>query len=237
MTMSPTAMVFTNWFTCAAKFPSRAGLESGKAALILSRIASRFLAPLRSAVILKPIVRTDFLSARDSSSLLLPNRHHAHWTFSPEEGLDLYSELRGRNRWTKWHYAEILEALHSDAERVFEEIDLEDRVGSVRVRLRVPRGSGFGSGGPRRGLGRRLYASEGLQEAAPTMTTMEVLLYRLKFMNYATNREGEMTFQTEIEALTFVRSQGLKFDPISLTHPNGIVVEGKQIAELVQRMR
>jgi hypothetical protein len=62
-------------------------------------------------------------------------------------------------------------------------------------------------------------------------------LYRLKFMNYATSREGEKTFQTDLEALTFVRDQGLKFDPISLTYPNGIVVEGKQIAELVQRMR
>jgi hypothetical protein len=69
------------------------------------------------------------------------------------------------------------------------------------------------------------------------MTMMEALLYRLKFMNYAANREGERTFQTELDALTFVRDQGLKFVPISLTHPNGIVVTGKQIVELVQRMR
>lgn len=71
------------------------------------------------------------------------------------------------------------------------------------------------------------------QMTHPDMQAGEFLL---KFMNYAANREGEKTFQTELEALTFVRNQGLKFDPISLTHPNGIVIEGKQIAALVQRM-
>jgi hypothetical protein len=55
-------------------------------------------------------------------------------------------------------------------------------------------------------------------------------------LNYATNREGEMTFTHEIEALTFVRNQGLKFDPISLTYPDGLVIDGKQMAALVRGM-
>jgi hypothetical protein len=62
-------------------------------------------------------------------------------------------------------------------------------------------------------------------------------MYRLKFMNHATKREGKRTFQTEMEALTYVRDQGPMFDPISLTHPNGVVVDGKQIGELVRGMR
>jgi hypothetical protein len=71
-----------------------------------------------------PEYMVDYLEHHTTSGC--DERHHAHWTFCAEEGLDLYSNLRGRNRWTKWHYAEILEALHSDAERVSEEIDLED---------------------------------------------------------------------------------------------------------------
>jgi hypothetical protein len=61
-------------------------------------------------------------------------------------------------------------------------------------------------------------------------------MYRLKFRNLSNNREGELSFQTEIAALTFVRD-GIMLEPISLTHPNGVVVDGKDIAALVRGMR
>ena len=62
-------------------------------------------------------------------------------------------------------------------------------------------------------------------------------MYRLKFKNLANSREGEQAFETEIAALTFVRDQGVYFEAISLTHPNGAIVSGKDLGILIRGMR